>query len=282
MEVQPHDQHPRTGRQGGAEANTERRIRGADPRRLRRPRSRVRHHRPARDPGRDACGRHTHEPARGDGDHPEAAVRPLAPDRRRGRARRVRAVAVRPGDRRAMDRRAAATSRRSGACPRRPAVVAYAGMCSACGVDPDRARRARARATRTSRRPACSAGRVDSGSSAPPGSLFIGDRDLPGLQGPHPEFLDEDKTEEMGPATRRWITRIGVVGHLARMVAFGLIGDLRAEGGDRLQPREGGGPGRCAREARAPELRPLPARLVAAGLVAFGLYSIADARYRRI
>ena len=49
-------------------------------------------------------------------------------------------------------------------------------------------------------------------------------RRLPARQGPAPEFLEELKTEQMQPAVKTWITRIGTVGHVARAVVFALIG----------------------------------------------------------
>ena len=45
-----------------------------------------------------------------------------------------------------------------------------------------------------------------------------------GYRGLTKKFLKDSKVEEMSPATKTWITRIGMVGHLARMVVFGLVG----------------------------------------------------------
>jgi Domain of Unknown Function (DUF1206) len=114
------------------------------------------------------------------------------------------------------------------------------------------------------------------------GAVFIGVALYQGYKGVSRKFLDEDKTEQMGPFTRRWITRIGVVGHLARMVAFGLIGIFVVKAAIDYAPKRAVGlDGALSRLAHQSYGTFLLA-LVAAGLCAFGVYSIADARYRRI
>ena len=86
----------------------------------------------------------------------------------------------------------------------------------------------------------------------------------------------------MGHSDQHWITDIGVVGHLARMVAFGLIGSFALKAAIDYNPTKAVGlDGALAPLARQSYGQFLLA-LVAAGLIAFGLYSIADARYRRI
>jgi hypothetical protein len=78
------------------------------------------------------------------------------------------------------------------------------------------------------------------------------------------------------------ITAIGVVGHLARMVAFGLIGIFALKAAIDYAPKKAVGlDGALATIAQQSYGEYLLA-LVAAGLIAFGLYSIADARFRRI
>ena len=44
------------------------------------------------------------------------------------------------------------------------------------------------------------------------GAIFLAVALYQGYKGITPKFLEEDKTEQMGPTTRRWITVIGVVG----------------------------------------------------------------------
>ncbi|HEU0194172.1 MAG TPA: DUF1206 domain-containing protein [Gaiellales bacterium] len=95
-------------------------------------------------------------------------------------------------------------------------------------------------------------------------------------------FLDDDKTEIMGENTKRWLTVFGVVGHLARAVAFGLIGIFLIQAARTYDPSKAVGlDGALARLAHQ-SYGSFLLGLVAAGLIAFGLFSITEARYRRI
>ena len=114
------------------------------------------------------------------------------------------------------------------------------------------------------------------------GLIFIGVAAYQGYKGVTRKFLEEDKTEKMGPTARTWITAIGVVGHLARMVAFGLIGIFIVKAAIDYAPKKAVGlDGALAKLAHQTYGTAL-LLIVAAGLVAFGIYSIADARYRRV
>lgn len=114
------------------------------------------------------------------------------------------------------------------------------------------------------------------------GALFIAIAAYQGYRGLTKRFLKEDKTGEMSTTTRRWITMIGVVGHLARMVAFGLIGVFLIKAAVDYRPSKAVGlDGALSKLAHQAD-GPLLLGVVAAGFVAFGLYSVADARYRRI
>jgi len=114
------------------------------------------------------------------------------------------------------------------------------------------------------------------------GAIFIGVALYQGYKGISRKFLEEDKTEKMGPTALRWITIIGVVGHLARMAAFGLIGGFVVKAAIDYAPKKAVGlDGALAKLAHQSYGTAL-LLVVAAGLVAFGVYSIADARYRRI
>ena len=75
---------------------------------------------------------------------------------------------------------------------------------------------------------------------------------------------------------------LGVVGHLARMVVFGLIGWFLIRAAIEFDPDKAVGlDGALAKLAHA-SYGPVLLGIVAAGLIAFGCYSLADARYRRI
>jgi hypothetical protein len=114
------------------------------------------------------------------------------------------------------------------------------------------------------------------------GAIFIGVALYQGYKGVSRKFLEDDKTGEMGPLAKRWITISGVIGHLARMVAFGLIGVFVIKAAVDYAPKKAvgldGALEKLARESYGTVLL----GVVAAGLIAFGLFSIAEARYRRI
>lgn len=96
------------------------------------------------------------------------------------------------------------------------------------------------------------------------------------------DFLESSKTEEMGEATRRWVALIGTVGHLARMVVFVLVGAFLIDAAVSFDPNKAVGlDGALARLAHRPYGSFLLG-IVAAGLIAFAVYSASDARYRRI
>jgi hypothetical protein len=114
------------------------------------------------------------------------------------------------------------------------------------------------------------------------GAIFIGVALYQGYKGVSRKFLEEDKTDQMGPATKRWFTRIGVVGYLARMVAFGIIGIFVVKAAIDYAPAKAVGLDGALSKLAHHSYGPYLLGVVAAGLVAFGLYSIADARYRRI
>jgi Domain of Unknown Function (DUF1206) len=114
------------------------------------------------------------------------------------------------------------------------------------------------------------------------GVIFIGVALFQGYKGLTRKFLEEDKTEQMGPTAQRWMTVIGVAGHLARMVAFGLIGIFVVKAAVDYAPKKAVGLDGALSKLAHQTYGTALLFVVAAGLVAFGLYSIADARYRRI
>jgi uncharacterized BrkB/YihY/UPF0761 family membrane protein len=56
------------------------------------------------------------------------------------------------------------------------------------------------------------------------GAVLIGVALFQGYKGVSKKFLDDAKTRDMSGRVKRGFTAIGVFGHLARMVVFGLIG----------------------------------------------------------
>ena len=114
------------------------------------------------------------------------------------------------------------------------------------------------------------------------GVLFIGVALYQGYKGVSRKFLEEDKTDQMGPFVRA-LDHPHRRGRPPRPDG-GIRPDrhLRAQGGDRLRRR-------ARPSASTARWRSSPTRPTATScspsprrLIAFGLYSIADARYRRI
>ena len=114
------------------------------------------------------------------------------------------------------------------------------------------------------------------------GAVMIGVALYQGYRGITKKFLEDSKTGEMGPHTEVAIGLLGTVGHLARMIVFGLVGIFLIKAAVDFNPRAAVGlDGALAKIVHRP-YGPLALGLVAAGLVAFALYSLTDARYRKI
>jgi hypothetical protein len=114
------------------------------------------------------------------------------------------------------------------------------------------------------------------------GAILIGVALYQGYRGVSRQFLQDSKTEEMSRAVRRGFTAIGVFGHLARMVVFGLVGYGLIKAAIDYDPRKAVGLDGALSELAHNSYGPFLLGVVAAGLVGFALYSIADARYARI
>ena len=95
-------------------------------------------------------------------------------------------------------------------------------------------------------------------------------------------FLEDSKTEEMSPAVKQWITRIGTVGHVARAVIFGLVGIFLVKAAIDYKAKEAIGLDGALTKLVNTTYGPWLLGAVALGLIAFAVYSISDARYRRI
>ena len=103
-----------------------------------------------------------------------------------------------------------------------------------------------------------------------------------GYKGVSRKFLEDSKTWEMSHLVKRAFTAIGVFGHLARMVVFGLVGYGLVRAAIEYDPRSAIGLDGALSTVSHYSYGPLLLGIVAAGLIGFALYSIADARYRKI
>jgi hypothetical protein len=114
------------------------------------------------------------------------------------------------------------------------------------------------------------------------GLVMVGVALYQAFKGITQKFLDDSKTEEMSPGVRKWIARVGTMGHLARAVVFGLIGVFLVKAALDYDPKAAVGlDGALAKLANQPYGSVLLG-IVAVGLIAFALYSLSDARYRKI
>jgi len=114
------------------------------------------------------------------------------------------------------------------------------------------------------------------------GLVLIGVGLYQGYEGVKKKFLEKSKTEQMSEKTEKAFTTLGIAGHLARGVVFVLIGYFLAKAAIDFNPDKAVSvDGALAAVAKASYGKVLLG-IVAAGTIAFGAYSIADARYRRV
>jgi hypothetical protein len=102
------------------------------------------------------------------------------------------------------------------------------------------------------------------------------------VKGVRQTFLDEIKTEEMSVAMQSWITFIGTIGHVARAIVFGLAGWFLVKAAYEFDANEAVGLDGALAKILGASYGPWLLGVVAAGLIAFGVYSVSEARYRRI
>jgi hypothetical protein len=86
----------------------------------------------------------------------------------------------------------------------------------------------------------------------------------------------------MQGAVRPWAIGSGVVGHAARGVVFGLVGVFLAKAAIEYDPNEAIGVDGALLKVANASYGTLLLGLVAAGLVAYAVYCLVEARYRRI
>ena len=106
--------------------------------------------------------------------------------------------------------------------------------------------------------------------------LYIGWRGLSG------KFRKRLKSLEMGPAARLWVRTVGTIGNVARMLIITTVGVFLIAAARTHDPEQAVGiDGALKRLADRP-YGPTLLVAMALGLAAYGLYSFAEARYRRV
>jgi hypothetical protein len=96
------------------------------------------------------------------------------------------------------------------------------------------------------------------------------------------KFEEKLRTEKMHGWQRRWLPVLGMVGLTARGIVLGLIGAFFVRAALQFDPEEAVGVDGALHELARQDFGTLALVLVACGLVAYGLYSFVEARYRDV
>ena len=95
-------------------------------------------------------------------------------------------------------------------------------------------------------------------------------------------FLEDAKTGEMSESVRRAYTALGVFGLVARAVVFALVGYGILKAAIEFDPKEAVGLDGALHKLTQTAFGPWLLGIIAVGLAGFALYSMADARYRKV
>lgn len=96
------------------------------------------------------------------------------------------------------------------------------------------------------------------------------------------KFRKELREHEMARAARPWAIAVGVVGHAARGVVFGLVGLFLVRAAWRYDPDEAIGIDGALRKVAQAPYGMLALGVVAAGLLAYAAFCLVQARYREV
>jgi Domain of Unknown Function (DUF1206) len=96
------------------------------------------------------------------------------------------------------------------------------------------------------------------------------------------KFKDDLHTARMSARAETWATRVGVLGYLARAVVYGLAGVFLVRAAYQFDPKEAVGLDGALQKVADQTFGPLLLGIVAAGLVAYGLFYFVRAAYREV
>jgi hypothetical protein len=96
------------------------------------------------------------------------------------------------------------------------------------------------------------------------------------------KFQDTLRLNQMSPAEKKWAKRLGQFGIAARGVVFGVIGLFLMQAARQSDASEARGLGGALAALAAQPYGSWILGLVALGLIAYSLYSLVEAKYRRI
>ncbi|MGH2908780.1 MAG: DUF1206 domain-containing protein [Solirubrobacteraceae bacterium] len=114
------------------------------------------------------------------------------------------------------------------------------------------------------------------------GVLLLGAGVYQGYKGVARKFCEDSHVERMSAETRRAFTALGVAGYCARGVTFLLIGYGLIKAAIDYSPKSAVGLDGALQQLVHASYGPILLGVVAAGFIAFALFSIADARYHRV
>jgi hypothetical protein len=114
------------------------------------------------------------------------------------------------------------------------------------------------------------------------GLIFLGIAVFQAYLGLSKHFLKYSKTGEMNEPTLKGFTAIGMVGLVARAVAFALIGIFTIKAAWDYSPKTAVGIDGALTRLTHHTYGTTALIIVAIGLIVFGAYSMVDARYRKI
>ena len=100
-------------------------------------------------------------------------------------------------------------------------------------------------------------------------------------EGVRKKFLDDLDMSREAIGTRETVTRVGMVGTIARGAVIGLAGVLVVEAAVTYSPSKAGGLDRALHTLAAQPYGKILLSVAAAGLLAFALYGFAEARWHR-
>jgi hypothetical protein len=114
------------------------------------------------------------------------------------------------------------------------------------------------------------------------GVLLLGAGVDQGYKGTARKFCENSQVQRMSAETRRTFTALGIAGYCARAVTFLRIGYGLIKAAVDYSPKSAVGLDGALQELIHASYGPLLPGIVAAGFLAFALFSIADARDHRV
>ena len=102
------------------------------------------------------------------------------------------------------------------------------------------------------------------------------------IRGVGHKFLDDSKTEQMPRVVRTWFTILGTIGHVARAIIFALVAVFLLKAAYDYNANEAIGLDGALAKLYNGAYGSWLLGAVAAGLIVFSVFSLVEARYRRI